>query len=293
MTVPSPNRSSVADFSAIVQIATTTGKRETVHFFKPANINTGQLTFPASPALMSLWNWDGFPGASTTGPTSPTACTNATPGALGQTTPTLGYRKILTRFSAFAGIGGWFLVYDRLCHQGGLSGGATGAQTTNLPTAALTRCVDGLGVEPWLEIYSVLGSTQTTATVSYTNDAGVSGRSTADAAIGGASFNTRTQYVILPLASGDRGARAVASVTLAASTGVSGNLGITLAYPLLALNLVGAGASLYMNEKNLLAGAGAIDLGMNSDACLALATSSTLSTSGREYHGGVWFLEVP
>lgn len=127
-----------------------------------------------------------------------------------------------------AGARGVYLVVDRLSHQGGLDGTLTTAQTTNLPTAALTRYTDGVGVMVGLTIYTSIGSTATTVTVSYTNQAGTAGRTSVAQVFGGSGFNTSPRTVILPLQAGDTGVKSVESVTLAATTGTIGNFGVTL-----------------------------------------------------------------
>lgn len=129
----------------------------------------------------------------------------------------------------------FWLIADRLSHQGGLSGTTTGAQTTNLPTAALTRYTSGVGVWPCVEVYSAIGTTATTVTCSYTNQAGTSGQTSVATPIPDPSSSLGTsagRVYPLPLQSGDTGCRAVASVTLAASTLTAGNFGVTLLKPL-------------------------------------------------------------
>jgi hypothetical protein len=128
---------------------------------------------------------------------------------------------------------GTLVLADRLSHQGGLNGSVTDEQTTNLPTAALTRYTDGVGVMAALEVYTDLGNTGSAlATVSYTNELGVAGRVSQQLFLGN-NYYMRRQFFILPLADGDLGVRSVESVTLSASTGVAGNFGVTLFKPLL------------------------------------------------------------
>jgi hypothetical protein len=133
------------------------------------------------------------------------------------------------------GGGGSYIIADRLSHQGGLSGIVTGAQTTNLPTAALTRYTSGVGVMAALEISTSVGTTATTAVVSYTNSAGTAGRTSPSVTFGGANDRQTAQVQMVPLQAGDVGVRSVESVTLAASTATAGAFGVTLYKPLLAL----------------------------------------------------------
>jgi hypothetical protein len=122
----------------------------------------------------------------------------------------------------------WILLVDRLAHQGGLSGTATGEQTTNLPTASLTRFTDGEGVMAALEVYTAVGTGQT-CTIRYTNQAGVANRvSPALNLVNVASGATS----IFALQNGDTGVRSIQGFTLSATTGTAGNMGLVLFKPL-------------------------------------------------------------
>jgi len=110
-----------------------------------------------------------------------------------------------------------------------LSGTVTTAQTTNLPTAALTRFTSGEGVMIGLCIWSNIGGTATTVTVSYTNQAGTPGQISTATQIGGNNIaNLNGRIILIPLAAGDTGVRSVESVTLAGTTGTAGNIGVCL-----------------------------------------------------------------
>ena len=160
-----------------------------------------------------------------------------------------------------AGAKGIYFIIDRLSHQGGLDGTSIVAQTTNLPTAALTRYTDGVGVMIGLTIYATIGATGTTVTASYTNQAGTSGKTTVAQAIGASTANAATRMIILPLAAGDTGARSVESVTLAATTGTIGNFGVTL-FKILGVICVYDSQSLFVGDiitGGLIGGIPAID----------------------------------
>ena len=124
------------------------------------------------------------------------------------------------------------ILVDMLNVSGGLDATLTTAQTTNLPTAALTRFTSGEGVMAGLCIWTNIGTTATTATVSYTNQAGTPGRISTATQIGTAGFNSAGRIILIPLASGDTGVRSVESVTLAGTTAVAGNFGVCLFKPL-------------------------------------------------------------
>lgn len=131
------------------------------------------------------------------------------------------------------GIGGVALMLvDILNISGGLDATVATAQTTNLPTAALTRYTSGEGVHAALVVHSSVGNTATTATVSYTNQAGTSGRTSTAVVFGGTGFREIGSLIRIPLQAGDTGVQSVESVTLAATSGTAGNFGVLLYKPL-------------------------------------------------------------
>jgi hypothetical protein len=176
------------------------------------------------------------------------------------------------------------LLLDRLCHQGGLSGTVTTAQTTNLPTAALPRYTSGDGVQAAVEIYSQIGSTSTTLTISYTNQAGVSGQVSQPIVIGGSSNNSVGVMLPIPLADGDTGVQSVQSVTLAGSTLTAGNFGITLFKRLALLPPHTGNFVERQGYRNYLFGGGAVEI--LPGACLQLAIITPDSNAGYKTYQG-------
>lgn len=128
--------------------------------------------------------------------------------------------------------GAALMVVDILNMSGGMSGIVTGEQTTNLPTAALTRYTTGDNVQAAIIIHSALGSTATTFTARYTNQGGTGSRATTAINIGGAANNAAGSLLRFPLQVGDSGIRSVQGVTLAATTGTAGNFGVVMYRPL-------------------------------------------------------------
>lgn len=181
----------------------------------------------------SSWRAAGFPAAGAA-PTTAAAPTEATTGAWGQIDSS-GTQRILRVVLSWSTAGGLFTIADRLSHQGGLSGTVTTAQTTNLPTAALTRRTGGVGVMMGLEVYTQIGATGTTASASYTNQAGTAARTTPGVTFGNTGFREASRLIVMPLQVGDTGVRAVASVTVVATTGIAGAFGVTLFYPLVSI----------------------------------------------------------
>lgn len=166
-----------------------------------------------------------------TAPTTAAAPTRTTAGAL----QIVNGSGVLGIAAAAMNLGATVIICDRLSHQGGLSGTVTTAQTTNLPTSALTRYTDGVGVMMGLTIYTQIGATGTTVAASYTNQAGTSGQTTPSVVFGGTGFREANRIIMMPLAVGDTGVQAVASVTVTATTGTAGAFGVTLFKPLYAI----------------------------------------------------------
>lgn len=139
---------------------------------------------------------------------------------------------------------GGIIVLDLLNVNGGLNATLTTTQTTNLPTAALTRYTSGEGVMAAIVVYVILGTTATTFTISYTNQAGTSGRTSTAQTIGSAGFREIGMFLPIPLQEGDTGIRSVDSVTLAGTTGQAGNFGVCLYKPLAMISMESATGSM-------------------------------------------------
>lgn len=165
-------------------------------------------------------------------PTTAVVPTSATAGSVGQQDGgSLQLRLMLAELSS-AALGSYWLC-DRLSHQGGLSGVAAGAQTTNLPTAALTRYTTGDGVHAAVEVYSAIGTGASSFTTVYTNQAGTGTRTSIATVFGGSGNRELGRFFDIPLQQGDSGVRSVESLTLAGTTSGTGNFGVTLYKPLL------------------------------------------------------------
>lgn len=218
--------------------------------------------------LFSHWNVDTQGPSFGAVPTTAVAPTRATTGALAQqnSSGVLRYGQVTKTIGFTGGNGGngtWIMA-DRLSHQGGLSGTSVATQTTNLPTAALTRYTSGVGVMAALEIYTAIGTAATTVTCSYTNEAGTAGRTSIATAWGGTTDSAQGEMTPIPLQSGDAGVRAVASVTAAASTTVVGNFGVTLYKPLVAVPAL----MLARCEQDVVIGMNGVIPQIITDACL-------------------------
>lgn len=131
------------------------------------------------------------------------------------------------------------MLVDMLNVSGGLNGTLATEQTTNLPTAELTRYTSGDGVMAGICIWTTVGTGAASLTMRYTNQANVSNRVTTAVSFGSAERHTGRMY-LMPLQSGDTGVRSVQGVTLSGTTGVIGDFGVCLFRPLAMLCLTEA-----------------------------------------------------
>jgi hypothetical protein len=133
----------------------------------------------------------------------------------------------------------------------------TTAQTlTN--TLTLPRYTDGAGVQAYIVATTTMGAGTPNITISYTNQAGVSGRtipvtvSAVTTAVQGHIVHSDPSagkyFPFLPLQSGDTGIRSIQSITLSA-TMTSGSMALVLCKPITSLPLTTAGV---MAERNLM-----------------------------------------
>lgn len=180
------------------------------------------------------------------------------------------------------------ILIDLLNHSGGLSGVVTTAQTTNLPTAALTRYTSGEGVMAGIAIWNGVGAGATTVTISYTNQSGTSGRTSTATQIGGTTHQQAGSIIPIPLATGDTGVRSVESVTLAGSTAIAGNVGVVLFKPLqmMALNDVMGAMPLDAVSSGGIIGS---LCEVHPDACLTLMT---IANATQNVNGAIILAEV-
>lgn len=203
------------------------------------NVNKTTLTVVAGRPY-DLFTLTGLAGSI---PSTAVAPDRTTIGALGGTQFENAGTEELFCLGASIGplLAGTYYLCDRLSHQGGLDGTVTTANlTTNLPTAALTRYTSGDGVMAAVSIYTQIGATGTTISCNYTDEGGNSSTSPL-MPIGNTGFREANRMLLLPLATGDTGVRAINNSTLTATTGTAGNFGYTLFKPLMSFTVDRAG----------------------------------------------------
>lgn len=262
------------------------GSPETQFWFKTPRVAGVAATAPIAGRMQSMWTYDGYP-AGGIAPAAAEIPNLTTQGALTFTAPGGTREKFMISAGVVPSITGVFLLYDRLFHIGGLSGTSAVDQTVQGDPAspALTRNTSGVGNVVWAEIYTIIGATGTTLTMTYTNQSGTPGR-TSNINFGATGFREVTRVQRFPLAAGDSGVQSVEKVRLTASTATAGNFGITIAKPLAWIPVGAAGAGGWRDYTTGLPGLPSID----ADACLALAYIAT-STTAPELWAAATFVE--
>jgi hypothetical protein len=216
----------LADFDAYV---------DAMRLNRAADFST---TVMQSPSGRSMAMWRYFTPAPAI-PTASVALDKTSAHAIGPIpNATSGKLQILGgRFNTTNPAGAMAVAIDLLNVSGGLNGTITTEQTTNLPTAALTRHTGGDGVFIGIIIYTAVGGTATTISVRYTNQAGTSNRVSTATVFGGTVFREVGRLIQIPLQEGDTGVRSVEGVTLTATTDAAGNFGVCLFKPLMCFSL--------------------------------------------------------
>lgn len=259
----------LTDISDLINRSTggSSGTPQNVFWHKTNRVAGVAATVLIAGRMASLWRYDGQPAGGAV-PTSGAVPTNTTVGALPFTSAGGGRESHLTQAWCTGFNAGTLILYDRLFHVGGLSGTVTTAQAVQGSPAspALTRNTGGVGNMVFAEIYTQIGTTAQTITMDYTDDAGNDGSTSVATGIGTATARTVSRVIMLPLASGDRGVRAVNTVTLSATTGTAGNFGITIAKPLAYLGVGAPGAPSWRDFVSGLPGIPTIEAA----ACLSL-----------------------
>lgn len=223
----------ITDLSDLINRRTggSSGAPEDLFVFVDGRVGAAAATNPVVGRYVSLWQYNKSRSGSGAIPSTTETLTNTSIGSLMQTNPTAGKQKFLTGSAAVFNVYGTIMLYDRLVHSGGLSGAVATAQTTNLPTAGLTRYTSGVGNFIFVEVPTAIGTTATTATISYVNQAGAT-KTTPAFAIGGVGLREAQRIILVPLASGDTGVRKINNLTLAATTGTAGNLIVGIGHPI-------------------------------------------------------------
>lgn len=278
----------ITDLSDLINLQTGggAGLPENVFFHKVPRVSGAAATAVIAGRAASMWTYDGMP-AGGSAPTSAAIPDRTTTGAIPFTPPGGTRDKQLIGASVAPLTAGVYLLYDRLFHIGGLSAASTADQTVqgSTPSPALTRNTGGVGNMAFYEIYSIVGTTGTTLTMTYTDQDGNTGQ-TSTINIGATGFREVTRMQRIPLAAGDNGIQAIEKVKLTATTGTAGNFGITIGQPLAWIPVGAAGTMGWRDYTTGLPGIPVID----PDACLSLFYIPS-TTTATELFGSLAFVE--
>lgn len=278
----------IADLSDLVNRMSggSSGTPETIWFNKIWRAAGTAMTATVAGRLSSMWLCDGNPSAGVA-PTTVAIPDNTTNGGLKQADPGGGRQKWLVQAWASSLNAGNLILYDRLLHIGSLSGTVTTAQTVGGTLTRYNTNATCVGNIVFAEVYTAIGATARNITMSYTDQTGTSGNTSTATQIGATGFNAQSRAIVLPLASGDTGVQAVASVTIDATTGTAGNFGITIGRPLAFLPIGLAGSTGWRDFTTGMPGLPEI----LTDACLAFLWMPT-TTTGPEIFGGISCIEA-
>lgn len=259
------------------------GTPEIVWIHKLARVAGAAAATSIAGRPFTMWTHDGWtPGGVT--PTTVVAPSLSTQGAIPFTAPGGGRDKHLVQAGVSVSTACSLLLYDRLLHIGGLSGTVV-SPTTQAVAGTLTRNTGGVGNRVFIEIWTQIGTTGTTLTMSYTNQAGTDGR-TSTVNIGATGYREIYRMIPIPLQAGDTGVRSVENVVLTATTGTAGNFGIVIAKPLAYFSSPNPGGSGWRDYTTGLPSIPVIDPA----ACLAIM-GTTASTVIPEFWGALSFIE--
>lgn len=248
------------------------------------NINKASISNAVVGQFHSLWRASGQPGPGAI-PTGLVVCDDELLGGMPfaqQTTPATSYLTALGGLNAVAG--STLELHDRLVHKGGLVGNVATAQTvaidmsTLLGTANLDArkgSADYSDVQWWVEWHENTGSTAVNLTVNVKYDDGSDGDLTV-VALGATRRLSFMQPLnnLIPAGAAGRYIRGVNSITLSATTGAAGSIGITATR---------YRAALYMPLANALWTADWAGLGLPeiaNDSCLFVIMIAGASTTG-------------
>ena len=254
--------------------------------------NATDITFSKNSITTAANNWSalfdagGFPVAGSFTASPGAVCTSATTGALSFGIPnTSGSNNcyILTFGYNSSSAVNMAMLADLLVQVGSI---AINNTAFTVSSAALTRYTTGAGVLMTFEVTTALVATNAgNIVVSYTNQAGTSGQTTASQALTISSIVGRLMPIAfgpyLNLASGDFGVRAVATVTSSSANTTTGVVALHLYYPL--AFVPGLSANAYVERDSTVQIDGLVQLTAASNVvgCLTLYVNTNGASSGQ------------
>lgn len=245
-------------------------------------VNKASIATQLAGGFSSLWRATGTPGQGAI-PGAAAVCNDTLTGAFAFTNPTAPAQTYITRGFAVSGNSATDVqLHDRLAHMGGLSGVTATAQTVGVDVSGSSSNLDNRRgasdyseVQWWLEIYTDIGTTGVTATVTYTNGAGTPGRTTT-LTIGGASPANQDSRMFPIIGSGGESIQSIQTIQHA-TTGTAGNYGITATRSVcgISLGLANAGTVYDWAQLGLPR--------VHDDACLMMVVICGTTSTGTLY----------
>jgi hypothetical protein len=209
-----------------------------------AVINKASISTQATSGYSSLWRATGTPAQGSI-PAGAAICSDATTGALIDFTAATGGEAVYLAHVALLNATNSsmnFELHDRLAHMGGLSGVTTGNQTVSVDVtgtsnnlAARRGATGYVDVLWWAEIYTDIGTTGQTCTVTYTNAGGTSGQTTTFTLGGASPANQDSRMFPIIGANGEK-IQSIQTVSIGTTTGTAGSWGITATRKLTSIN---------------------------------------------------------
>ncbi len=244
-------------------------------------INKASISTQVAGGFTSLWRATGTPAQGAI-PAAAAICNKSLTGAFGFNNPSAGICSYIARLMMLSSNSATDVqVHDRLAHMGGLNGTLTTAQTVGVDASDSSldlRRGDSAysDVQWWLEWYTATGSTAVTATISYTNDAGVSGKTTTVSI----AVSLAASRMLPIIGAGGEFIKSIQSVTLSATTATAGSFGVTATRAL-------CGLSLGLANSSVIGDWAAIGFPkVPDDSCLMLIMIPGATTSGTLYGTG-------
>jgi hypothetical protein len=234
------------------------------------NCFKGSVTAEGAGTFYSLWKIAGNPPSGANPATGQGETpTKDTLGAITLANPTGGNTKYIGRLNVGSSTIGTLIIYDRIFQVSGLVGNITTDQAIN--SVPLTRYTDGKNIEIFGEVYTAMGATGSTFTVTYVDSADAT--KTATYVMPANALTAGQMFPFIP-ADGGVGCKSITQVALTPSTGTAGNFGITLVRRVAEVPFLTANVNMFMD---------AIALGLPqvlSNACLAMMVQCSTTNTG-------------
>jgi hypothetical protein len=153
-------------------------------------------------------------------------------GSLAKWADVSALTRHLTTMELIGSADATYMLYDRLVSVSAVAVNSTGNK--NVGSAALPRYTNGIGVECWLEVTTVVSTTAPIVSMnSYTDTDDNTGQAGATITFPATNTAVNTMVGPMPLATGDVGVKAIATINVATASAGSAAVNVVLLKPLL------------------------------------------------------------